>query len=119
MDHDAVPTPHPGELYDAKAVAAMIGITSGTLREHVRKGAIWVPRPMGQVGGAWVWRGEDIDLEKVQHERPGIGRPKGARDLKPRKRPTADAAAHPRPPRVTGAVPATETASDGWWDIDA
>lgn len=133
MDHDDAPTPQPGALYDAHAVGAMIGISSGTLREHVRKGATWVPQPMARVGGAWVWRGEDIDLERVKSDRPQIGRPKGAKDLTPRKRSTMPApvdpvlveaapTAEPSPvaedaadtsPAVTEAVPDAE--DDGWW----
>ena len=100
--HD--PGPGPGNLYDAPRLAARLGITPATLRQHRAAGAPWLAPPAGTLNGGAVW--EAGALADVETRRSAMLHP-GRRIEQP---------AHAAP----ASAPATaENDDSGFWDDPA
>ncbi len=78
------PQQHPWTTADE--LGARLGLTATTVRRHARNPATasWLPRPQ-LVAGRYLWATEDL-VGIEQADRPGAGRPQGARDRQPRTR---------------------------------
>lgn len=76
-------TPHPAAYTDVAGLAARLGVTTATIRQHIAAGVPWLPAPT-KLAGRWVWLTSDLD--GIEQRRRGPGNPtwgKGHHDEDP------------------------------------
>ena len=112
------PGPGAGDLYDVHSLAARLGITVGTMRQHVHAKPSWLPTPQ-KFGNKLVWPASV--LEGIEERRPLPGRPR-IHPLADQKPGTYPARVDAGSPTVTAQLPTADLLTplpadpDGWWE---
>ena len=76
MTTDQPTPPRPDAYTDVAGLAARLGVTRATIRQHIANGVAWLPRPT-KLGHAWVWL--TADLDGIEGRRPAPGNPNWVR----------------------------------------